>query len=110
MIPTTIVVKHNEVDVSGSNNKFSKLINKNPCTTSIGGMKIKFLELQDDDKESKKVRFEELPEGSFRDLSISSLESNTLPCYTKCLFPSSIILVLEQAPRRAGQQKSLTSW
>ncbi len=41
----------------------SKLADKNPYTASIGGMRMKLSELQDDDKEAMKLRSEGLPEG-----------------------------------------------
>ncbi len=41
----------------------SELANKSPYTVSIGGMRMKFPELQDDDKEAMKLRSEGLPEG-----------------------------------------------
>ncbi len=40
-----------------------KLANKGPYIASIGDMRMRFLELQDDDKEAKKLRSERLPEG-----------------------------------------------
>lgn len=41
----------------------SELAYKNPYTMSISAMKIKFLELQDNDKKAKKPRLEGLSEG-----------------------------------------------
>ena len=40
-----------------------ELANKGPYTASIGGMKMRLSELQDDDKEAKTLRSERLPEG-----------------------------------------------
>ncbi len=39
----------------------SKLADKGPYTASIGGMRMRLLELQDDDKEAMKLRSEGLP-------------------------------------------------
>ncbi len=41
----------------------SKLADKGPYTASIGGMRMRLLELQDDDKEAMKLRSERLLEG-----------------------------------------------
>ncbi len=41
----------------------SKLADEGPYTASIGGMRRKLPELQDDNKEAMKLRSEELPEG-----------------------------------------------
>ena len=41
----------------------SKLANKSPYTASIGGIRIRLPELQDDDKEVKMLRSKRLPEG-----------------------------------------------
>ncbi len=41
----------------------SKLADEGPYTASIGGMKMRFPELQDDNKEAMKLRSEGLPEG-----------------------------------------------
>ncbi len=41
----------------------SKLAGKDPYTASIGGMKMRLPKLQDDDKETKKLTSEGLPEG-----------------------------------------------
>ncbi len=42
---------------------WSELADKGPYIVSIGGMKMRLLELQDDDKEAMKLRSEGLPEG-----------------------------------------------
>ncbi len=41
----------------------NELADKSPYTTSIGGMRMRLPELQDDDKEDKKLRSEGLLEG-----------------------------------------------
>ncbi len=41
----------------------SKLADEGPYTASIGGMRMKLPELQDDDKEAMKLRSQGLPEG-----------------------------------------------
>ena len=45
-----------------SNTILNKLIEKDPYTINIRGMRMKFFELQDDDKQAKKLRLERLPE------------------------------------------------
>ncbi len=42
---------------------WSKLADESPYIVSIRGMRMKLSELQDDDKEAKKLRLKGLPEG-----------------------------------------------
>ncbi len=47
----------------------SKLADKGPYIASIGGMRIRLFELQDDDKEAKKLRSEQVLPESWKDIN-----------------------------------------